>query len=94
MGPGKRDLLAAIRQTGSISAAAAAMGMSYRRAWMLVETMNRCFRAPLVATSRGRAGGATLTRDGRRALTLYDSLEAESRKGARRPLAALGTMLK
>lgn len=93
IGPGKRDLLEAIQKEGSISAAAAAMGMSYRRAWMLVETMNRCFRKPLVVTSRGRRGGTSLTRDGRRALGLYNTIETASLKTARRPLATLWRML-
>ena len=62
MGPGKADLLDAIDQTGSISAAARALGMSYRRAWLLVETMNECFKSPLVADrdrrrARRRSGG-------------------------------------
>src|SRR6476619_5239667 len=66
MGPGKADLLRAIEQTGSISAAARALGMSYRRAWLLVDTMNQCFRAPLVEAEAGgkRGGGARLTRVG------------------------------
>ncbi len=46
MGPGKADLLDAIHQTGSISAAAKRMGMSYRRAWELVDAMNQCFQQP------------------------------------------------
>jgi molybdate transport system regulatory protein len=58
VGPGKMELLEAIRDAGSISGGARRMGMSYRRAWMLVETMNSCFAQPLVATSTGgRAGG-------------------------------------
>ena len=60
MGPGKAELLAAIAEHGSISAAARAMGMSYRRAWLLVETMNRSFREPLVSTlAGGKHGGGT-----------------------------------
>ncbi len=55
MGPGKADLLEAIRDTGSISAAGKKLGMSYRRAWLLVDSMNRCFRAPIVETSAGGA---------------------------------------
>ncbi|WP_408870552.1 winged helix-turn-helix domain-containing protein, partial [Elioraea sp.] len=47
IGPGKADLLAGIAETGSIAAAARRMGMSYKRAWLLVETMNGCFRAPV-----------------------------------------------
>jgi molybdate transport system regulatory protein len=59
IGPGKADLLDAVGATGSISAAARRMGMSYKRAWLLVDTMNRCFRAPLVAAAKGgQAGGS------------------------------------
>jgi molybdate transport system regulatory protein len=58
MGPGKADLLAAIREHGSISAAARAMSMSYRRAWLLVDAMNRCWAEPLVHAVPGRAEGS------------------------------------
>ncbi|MCQ3935291.1 MAG: LysR family transcriptional regulator, partial [Gammaproteobacteria bacterium] len=66
VGPGKIDLLAAIDAEGSLSAAARSVGMSYRRAWLLVETMNLCFREPLVISARGGrgAGGARLTAEG------------------------------
>ena len=57
MGPGKAELLEAIAATGSISASAKRLGMSYRRAWLLVDTMNRCFREPLVASAAGGTGG-------------------------------------
>jgi molybdate transport system regulatory protein len=58
IGPGKIDLLEAIRSTGSISAAARALGMSYRRAWLLVEEINNGLREPVVSTeSGGRHGG-------------------------------------
>ncbi len=72
-GPGKADLLTAIRDHGSISAAGRAMGMSYRRAWALVEEMNAAFAAPLVSASRGGAGrgGAELTPDGEVVLDTY-----------------------
>ncbi|MGZ8311113.1 MAG: winged helix-turn-helix domain-containing protein, partial [Allosphingosinicella sp.] len=56
MGPGKAELLRQITAQGSISAAARAMGMSYRRAWLLVDAMNRCFRRPLVEARPGRGG--------------------------------------
>ncbi len=77
-GPGKADLLTRIRETGSVSAAAAAMGMSYRRAWSLVAEANRAFRAPLVELSRGgeRGGGARLTKEGEAVLASYRALEA------------------
>jgi len=78
LGPGKAALLEQIDASGSISKAALALGMSYSRAWRLVETMNSLFRAPLVATSAGgrRGGGAILTAEGRAVLALYRSLEA------------------
>jgi molybdate transport system regulatory protein len=77
LGPGKADLLDAISCHGSISAAARAMGMSYRRAWLLVDAMNRCWREPLVHTTPGRAanGGARLTDAGRRVLEAYRALQ-------------------
>lgn len=78
MGPGKADLLDAIAAEGSISGAARAMDMSYRRAWLLVDAMNRCWREPLVETSPGRAkgGGARLSDAGRRVLESYRALQA------------------
>lgn len=77
MGPGKADLLDAIAREGSISAAGRAMGMSYRRAWLLVDTMNRCWSQPLVeATAGGGQGkGARLTPQGREVLAAYRALE-------------------
>lgn len=78
IGPGKADLLDAIAASGSISAAAKRMGMSYRRAWLLVDTMNGCFRGPLVASTRGGAGGggAQLTPLGVEVLARYRDMEA------------------
>ena len=80
MGPGKAELLEHIRDTGSISAAARRMKMSYRRAWLLVEAMNQCFRQPLVESSKGgiHGGGAQLTPMGEEALTRYRAMEAEA----------------
>jgi len=77
LGPGKIDLLEAIAKTGSISAAARSLGMSYRRAWLLVDTMNRCFREPLVEAETGgkRGGGARLTASGVLAARRYRSIE-------------------
>ena len=67
------DLLDGIAETGSIAAAGRRMGMSHKRAWLLVDTMNRCFRCPLVETSRGGSskGGALLTDTGREVLERY-----------------------
>ncbi|HUF20567.1 MAG TPA: winged helix-turn-helix domain-containing protein [Burkholderiales bacterium] len=78
MGPGKADLLEAIEQTGSISAAARKMRMSYRRAWLLVDTMNQCFAKPLVATATGgsHGGGAQITEFGREVLRRYREMDS------------------
>jgi len=78
-GPGKADLLDAIRTTGSISAAGKKMGMSYRRAWLLVDAMNRCFKEPLVATVKGgvKGGGTQLTESGEKVLEQYRALQQE-----------------
>ncbi len=94
LGPGKADLLEAIDRRGSISAGARALGMSYRRAWLLVDTMNRSFRAPLVATSTWRGKGAWLTPEGKRTLRLYRALERRSLRGAPALLAELRRLLK
>lgn len=77
MGPGKADLLDAIAAEGSISGAGRKLGMSYRRAWQLVDLMNRCWSAPLVETSPGsaRGGGARLTAEGQDVLASYRALQ-------------------
>lgn len=77
MGPGRAALLAHIERTGSITSAARAMGMSYRRAWQLVESMNRSFAEPVVVTEVGgkRGGGAVVTVLGKRLVTLYRTME-------------------
>lgn len=76
MGPGKAELLEAIAETGSISASAKRLGMSYRRAWLLVDTMNRCFREPVVASAAGGAGGggAQVTDFGREVLARFRAM--------------------
>lgn len=78
MGPGKAELLEAIAETGSITASARQLGMSYRRAWLLVDTMNRCFREPVVASATGGAGGggAHVTPYGRRVLASFRAMQA------------------
>jgi molybdate transport system regulatory protein len=77
MGPGKADLLEAIAREGSISAGCRALGMSYRRAWMLVDTMNRCWTEPLVETKPGGGEdrGARLTARGVEVLAAFRGLE-------------------
>ena len=80
LGPGKVDLLRLIGETGSIREAAERMGMSYMRAWKLIKTINACFKDPIVEAIRGGRshGGATLTETGRKALGLYQRMEADS----------------
>ena len=77
MGPGKADLLEAILETGSISAAGRKLSMSYRRAWLLVDEMNKCFRGPLVHARLGgtHGGGADITELGHEALRQYRELQ-------------------
>lgn len=80
MGPGKAELVERIAETGSISAAARAMGMSYRRAWQLVEALNAAFREPVVVTAVGgeRGGGARVSPYGRRLVARFRSMEAKA----------------
>ena len=77
MGPGKAELIERIGATGSISAAARAMGMSCRRAWQLVEAINAACREPVVVTAVGgrRGGGAEVTPFGRRLVRLFRAME-------------------
>lgn len=95
MGPGKADLLEAIERNGSISAAGRALGMSYRRAWMLVDVMNRCWSDPLVeaVSGGGRQKGARLTAQGREVLSRYRELEALIVKATAEPVGALSRPL-
>ncbi len=97
MGPGKADLLDAIAAEGSISGAGRRLGMSYRRAWQLVDLMNRCWTAPLVETSPGsaRGGGARLTEEGSDVLSTYRALQAAlEARGTGAEMAALGAKLR
>lgn len=77
MGPGKADLLDAIDSEGSISAAGRALGMSYRRTWLLVDSMNRCWAERLVETTPGggQGSGARVTLLGKQVLAAYRALE-------------------
>jgi molybdate transport system regulatory protein len=93
VGPGKVRLLELIGESGSISAAGRAMGMSYRRAWLLIDGLNGCFREPVVETQLGgaRGGGAALTRLGRDLVTHYRALERAFAKVGASRLAAIDT---
>jgi molybdate transport system regulatory protein len=91
IGPGKAHLLESIRDTGSISAAARDMRMSYKRAWVLLDSMNRAFTEPLVTASPGGAGGggAALTPFGAEVLARYRRIHAHADAQASDDLAAL-----
>jgi molybdate transport system regulatory protein len=95
MGPGKADLLDAIAETGSISAAARLLGMSYRRAWLLVETMNQCFQSPLVETATGgqHGGGAEVTDLGREVVRRYRAMEKKAAASVSREMADFAALL-
>lgn len=95
IGPGKAQLLEGIAREGSISAAGRAMGMSYKRAWQLVETMNAGFVAPVVESTRGGAqgGGAHLTETGQAVLTAYRALEARVTEAGSAEIAALAALV-
>ena len=96
LGPGKIRLLEAIGKTGSISRAGRALGMSYRRAWLLIDDMNRCFRAPVVATQPGgvKGGGAALTPFGVALIENYRAIEAQAAAAAMPRLQALENSLR
>jgi len=96
VGPGKIDLLEAIAATGSITAAARLLGMSYRRAWLLVDTMNRCFKKPVVDAETGgmRGGGTRLTAVGAEALQRYRRIEKLAASAAAIELRKLQRLLR
>jgi molybdate transport system regulatory protein len=91
IGPGKVALLEAIRASGSISAAARTLGMSYRRAWLLVDALNRLFGEPVVETKHGgpAGGGAQLTPLGHRLVHHYRAIEAKAQAAGAGELAEL-----
>lgn len=90
IGPGRADLMELIAETGSISDAAKRMGMSYKRAWGLVQVLNEGFGAPLVEASRGgTAQGASLTAAGREVLERYRDMQEATRKAIGRDVEAL-----
>ena len=91
VGPGKVALLEAIRDTRSITAAAKSLGMSYRRAWMLVDEMNRALAGPAVATATGgeRGGGSTLTPLGAELVDVYRRIERTAERACAGDLARL-----
>ena len=96
MGPGKARLVTLIAGTGSISAAAREMGMSYRRAWQLVEALNKCFNEPVVLTAVGgkRGGGAVVTEFGKHLVAQYHGMEAKASAAIAADLEKFSTHLR
>lgn len=96
LGPGKADLLQGIKETGSIAAAARCMGMSYKRAWYLLDTMNACFREPVAtATKGGRSGGgAQLTNTGLAVLAAFRRMEAAAERAVAKEMTKLSALMK
>jgi molybdate transport system regulatory protein len=96
IGPGKIALLEAIRSTGSISAGARSLGMSYRRAWLLVEEVNHALRKPAVTAETGghSGGGAALTPVGERVVDLYRAIETHARTAAGGEFRAIGKLVR
>ncbi len=90
IGPGRADLMELIAQSGSISEAAKRMGMSYKRAWGLVQALNEGFGAPLVEASRGgKEQGASLSAAGREVLERYRGMQEATRRAIARDVDAL-----
>src|SRR5882762_3306634 len=91
VGPGKIRLLELVRDTGSISAAGRAMDMSYRRAWLLIDTLNNAFREPVVTTKLGgkAGGGAALTAFGEELIRNYRDMELVAHAALRPHLVML-----
>jgi molybdate transport system regulatory protein len=96
MGPGKAELITRIEATGSISAAARDMGMSYRRAWQLVEAINKSFREPVVVTATGgkRGGGASVTDFGRALVAQFHAMEDKASSAIAEDLAQYAQQLR
>jgi molybdate transport system regulatory protein len=96
IGPGKVALLEAIRATGSISAAGRKLGMSYRRAWLLVDAMNKTFTGPVITTATGgrEGGGTALTDLGAEIVERYRRIEALAEHVAAKEIRALKHLMK
>ena len=96
IGPGKIDLLEAIAETRSITAAAKAIGMSYRRAWMLIDQLNATLRQPAVTSAKGgeRGGGSRLTAVGEDLIARYRRIETRAAEACADDMAALLELVK
>ncbi len=95
LGPGKAAVLETIAETGSISATARELGMSYRRCWMLVDSLNHCFCEPVITTATGGAngGGAAVTQFGREIIRRYRDIEVKAVHSVRSEIDALCALM-
>lgn len=95
IGPGKIQLLEAIQQTGSLTAAAKSIGMSYRRAWLLIDELNRALKIPAVESAKGgeHGGGSVLTSVGEKLVQQYRSIEAAAAASCKAQIRALTALL-
>ena len=95
IGPGKISLLEAIEETGSITAAAKHLDMSYRRAWLLLDELNRCLRKPAVDSAKGgsHGGGSKVTATGRQVIALYRRVETTATRACKADIAQLVSLL-
>jgi molybdate transport system regulatory protein len=96
LGPGKVDLLEAVREYGSISAAARSLDMSYRRAWLLIDELNRSLKSPATHSEQGgqSGGGCTLTPVGETIIRLYRDVEAEAQRSCAKQIAELTRLIR
>ncbi|WP_244196128.1 winged helix-turn-helix domain-containing protein [Paraburkholderia susongensis] len=96
LGPGKVDLLEAVREYGSISAAARSLDMSYRRAWLLIDELNRSLKSPATHSEQGgqSGGGCTLTPVGETIIRLYREVEEEARRSCSKQIAELMKLIR
>jgi molybdate transport system regulatory protein len=96
IGPGKVALLEAIVEAGSITAAAKALGMSYRRAWLLIDSMNQMFKLPVVdaATGGKHGGGTNVTPTGLKVIECYRRIEKDALKAGARDIKKLTNLLR
>ncbi len=91
IGPGKIRLLEEVVRTGSISEAGRKLGMSYRRAWLLIDDMNRCFNQAVVSAKPGgsQGGGTSLTKFGAELIQRYRAIEAAASRAGKSHLGSL-----